>query len=89
MEKNWWGDGNEDTWYCEGEEVLGVSAQAGDGILFWDYVPHLEGQGVGSFLNGTASPKALPVMESMHSGCPVLDGEKWIATRWIRSAEFY
>jgi hypothetical protein len=24
----------------------------------------------------------------MHSGCPVLEGEKYIATRWIRGAGF-
>ncbi|KAJ3676339.1 hypothetical protein LUZ60_003751 [Juncus effusus] len=32
--------------------------------------------------DATADPK------SLHAGCPVLDGEKWSATKWIRVASF-
>lgn len=32
---------------------------------------------------------ATPDPASLHGGCPVLDGTKLIATRWMRSAEFY
>lgn len=74
-------------WYCSHEEVLSLSPSSGDAILFWDYKPG-NGTGTGSYEDGSADPSAVPVVESLHSGCPVLDGEKWIATRWIRSAKF-
>ena len=76
-----------DDWYCEHDEVLSVSASPGDGLLFWDYKPS-NGTGMGSYEDGTADPSASPVFEALHSGCPVQSGEKWIATRWIRSAKF-
>jgi hypothetical protein len=76
-----------DSWYCKTEQVLGVSPSPGDAILFWDYRPG-NGAGIGSYENGTAEPSARPVVGSLHSGCPVLDGEKWIATRWIRASRF-
>ena len=74
-------------WYCEHDEVLGVTPQPGDATLFYDYRP-ATGAGLGSWANNTAEPAALPVPEGLHSGCPVLEGEKYIATRWIRSARF-
>jgi prolyl 4-hydroxylase len=77
----------EDLWYCNRTEALGVAPDAGDGILFWSYVPW-GGAGTGSWDNQTADPMATGVLESEHSGCPVWGGEKWIATRWIRSAQF-
>lgn len=54
-----------------------VSAAKGDGVLFWDYAPHQ-----------TDATDAVEVDGSQHSGCPVVKGEKWIVTRWIRSSEF-
>ena len=73
-------------WYCQSDEVLGaqVSTAAGDAVLFWDYMPGEGGDGSGSYADGTAKPSAMPVPQAQHSGCPVLEGEKWIATRWIR-----
>lgn len=76
-----------DTWYCDREEVLGVSPNPGDVTLFFDYKP-AGGSGTGTYDNFTADPAALPVPEAMHSGCPVWEGEKWIATRWIRGSRF-
>ena len=52
-----------------------------------DYRPS-NGTGTGSFLDGSAHPAAETVYAAMHSGCPVEDGEKYIATRWIRAAGF-
>ncbi|KAK1402936.1 Procollagen-proline 4-dioxygenase [Heracleum sosnowskyi] len=28
-------------------------------------------------------PSAIPDLQSLHAGCPVLKGEKWSATKWI------
>lgn len=65
-------------WYCApGAGVLAVSPRPGDAVVFWDYVPR-EGAGALAVGNGA----------SMHGGCPVLEGEKFIATRWIRAAKF-
>jgi prolyl 4-hydroxylase len=79
-------DDPNDVYYCH-EDTLGVNPSPGDATLFWDYVP---GNTIprGSYTNGTAEPNGMPVPEALHSGCPVLEGEKWIATRWIRSAKF-
>ncbi|KAL4535384.1 hypothetical protein Ndes2437A_g06099 [Nannochloris sp. 'desiccata'] len=80
------GGDEDDVSYCH-EDTLGVNPGPGDATLFWDYVP---GSNVprGSYTNGTAEPAGIPVKEALHSGCPVLEGEKWIATRWIRAAKF-
>lgn len=51
-----------------------------------NYAPHEappEGQGPGAVLEVEPDPT------SLHTGCPVLEGEKWVATRWVRSAEFH
>ncbi|KDD74086.1 hypothetical protein H632_c1583p0 [Helicosporidium sp. ATCC 50920] len=74
-------------WYCSDERVLGAATAAGDALLFWDYAPG-NGPGTGSFADGSGEPQATPILEAMHSGCPVIEGEKWIATRWIRGAGF-
>lgn len=76
-----------DEWYCTREHVLGVAPRPGDATLFFDYIP-TGGSAAGSHTNRTAAPAALPVDEALHSGCPVLVGEKWIATRWIRASRF-
>ncbi len=68
-------------------QVLGSAPEAGDVLLFWDYSPG-NGEGTGSYADGTGRPAAKPVPETLHSGCPVEEGEKWIATRWIRSSGF-
>lgn len=39
------------------------------------------------FWNVTADGKIDP--NSLHGGAPVLKGEKWIATRWVRERAFY
>ncbi|KAK4798784.1 hypothetical protein SAY86_031110 [Trapa natans] len=33
-------------------------------------------------------PDAIPDPESLHAGCPVIDGEKWSATKWIHVDNF-
>ncbi|CAN6451152.1 unnamed protein product [Victoria cruziana] len=33
-------------------------------------------------------PSADPDERSLHAGCPVIDGEKWSATKWIHVASF-
>lgn len=53
-----------------------------------DYRPS-NGGGTGSYEDGSADPLAQPVYEALHSGCPVLEGQKFVATRWIRGARFY
>ncbi len=35
-----------------------------------------------NYING------LPNYDSLHAGLPVLSGEKWIATKWVRELEF-
>ena len=52
-----------------------------------DYQPG-SGDGSGSYEDGSARPAADTVYAAMHSGCPVLQGEKYIATRWIRASGF-
>lgn len=77
-----------DEWYCNDEnDVLGGAPNPGDALLFWDYRPG-NGTGRGSYENGTGEPEAEPVYEALHSGCPVVEGEKWIVTRWIRASGF-
>lgn len=33
-------------------------------------------------------PTAIPDPESLHGGCPVIEGEKWSATKWIHVDNF-
>lgn len=76
-----------DEWYCGDERVLSAAPPAGTAVLFWDYRPG-NGTGTGSYEDGSAQAEAQTVYEAMHSGCPVWEGEKYIATRWIRSSGF-
>jgi hypothetical protein len=46
-----------------------------------DYVPASSGYQPGEL--------AAPDPTSLHGGCPVLEGTKVIATRWIRASEFH
>lgn len=34
------------------------------------------------------SPSAIPDVSSLHGGCPVIEGEKWSATKWIHVKSF-
>lgn len=76
-----------DEWYCSDERVLSAAPPAGTAVLFWDYRPG-NGTGTGSYEDGSAKAEAQTVYEAMHAGCPVWEGEKYIATRWIRSSGF-
>lgn len=33
-------------------------------------------------------PSAIPDPQSLHAGCPVIEGEKWSATKWIHVDSF-
>jgi prolyl 4-hydroxylase len=33
-------------------------------------------------------PTAVPDISSLHAGCPVIEGEKWSATKWIHVDSF-
>lgn len=76
-----------DEWYCEDERVLAAAPAAGTALMFWDYRPGT-GAGTGSYEDGSAEANAETVYAAMHAGCPVVEGEKYIATRWIRAAGF-
>lgn len=68
-------------WYCQpGADALQVQAPPGSAVLFWDFVP------VGA--DWRPGDLAQPDPTSLHGGCPVLAGQKLIATRWIRAADF-
>jgi len=65
-------------WYCkDGARVLKVQPDAGDAVLFFNYVP---GQ--------TPESPAVQDPAAVHAGCPPLEGTKIIATSWIRSSRF-
>jgi prolyl 4-hydroxylase len=32
--------------------------------------------------------RAHPTSRTLHGGSPVLEGEKWVATKWLREREF-
>lgn len=61
---------------CHNPDVLRLAPKAGDAVLFWDYTP------------GPDPARAVPDQHSLHGGCPVTVGEKFIATRWIRSTYY-
>lgn len=76
------GGADEVPWYCDyGAEALQVSPPPGTAVFFWDYVPGSPSWRPGELLSADAT--------SLHAGCPVLAGEKLIATRWIRASEFF
>lgn len=81
------GGNTPDEWYCTDNRTLSASPTPGTGILFWNYRPGT-GPGTGSYEDGTAQAEARTVAEALHAGCPVWEGEKYIATRWIRSTGF-
>ncbi|KAL4458441.1 hypothetical protein ABPG75_013306 [Micractinium tetrahymenae] len=67
--------------YCrQGAPFLQVSPMPGSAVLFWDFVPTGDMYQPGEL--------ATPDPTSQHGGCPVLAGEKLIATRWVRASKF-
>jgi prolyl 4-hydroxylase len=32
--------------------------------------------------------RAQPATRTLHGGAPLLDGEKWVATKWLREGRF-
>eukprot|EP01026_Neomeris_dumetosa_P027094 TRINITY_DN2204_c1_g1_i1.p1 TRINITY_DN2204_c1_g1~~TRINITY_DN2204_c1_g1_i1.p1 ORF type:complete len:520 (-),score=53.58 TRINITY_DN2204_c1_g1_i1:917-2380(-) len=79
---------------CHDDNVLKVAPNAGDIILFWNYVPKVSDEQAltytrsGSYETGDTDTEALPDPAAVHGACPVIEGEKWVVTRWIRSATF-
>ncbi|XP_019422067.1 PREDICTED: probable prolyl 4-hydroxylase 9 isoform X1 [Lupinus angustifolius] len=57
----------------EYEDCIGlkIRPRRGDGLLFYSLFPN------GSTIDPT----------SLHGSCPVIKGEKWVATKWIRNEE--
>lgn len=58
--------------------MMQVMPSAGDAVLFYGFKPG----------NSETNGLAVEVPASLHGGCPPLEGEKIIATRWMRSASF-
>mmetsp|Transcript_21607 Transcript_21607/g.38530 ORF Transcript_21607/g.38530 Transcript_21607/m.38530 type:complete len:95 (-) Transcript_21607:1517-1801(-) len=57
----------------------------------WDYAPRagaVPTKPTGSAFDGNARTHVVPDLTSLHASCPVLSGEKWVATKWMRSS-FY
>lgn len=82
-----------ENWWCENDKVLGVSPHPGDAILFWSYVPksgidHSTYHRNGSLEDGSMNTEVVNDPTSLHGACPIIEGEKWVATRWIRSSLF-
>lgn len=79
---------------CRSPLLFKVAPNPGDAVLFWDYLPRSDIDNHETFIrsgspeNSTVSTEAANDNTSLHGGCPVLEGEKWIATKWIRSAGF-
>ena len=79
---------------CQSSLFFKVQPDPGDAVLFWDYVPredidnHDTFPRSGAWHNGNATTEAMNDNSSLHGGCPVIEGEKWIATKWIRSTVF-
>ncbi|CAD7695138.1 unnamed protein product [Ostreobium quekettii] len=86
---------DKDSWWCSGDDILMISPEPGDAVLFWDYIPkpgvedpHMYKRR-GSLKNGTMDTEAVADEAAYHGGCPVMEGEKWIATKWMRSAQYF
>ncbi|KAL0384298.1 UNVERIFIED_CONTAM: putative prolyl 4-hydroxylase 9 [Sesamum radiatum] len=57
---------------------LKVRPRQGDGLLFYSLFP-----------NGTIDKFVTVISQtSLHGSCPVVKGEKWVATKWIRDREW-
>lgn len=80
--------------FCQNPLYFKLQPSPGDAVLFWDYIPrsdidnHATYPRSGTWEHANATTEAINDNASLHGGCPVIDGEKWIATKWIRSAIF-
>lgn len=78
---------------CATDTTLKVVPRAGDAILMWNYALRTGPNGQeedeepsGSAFAGTARSHAVVDLTALHASCPVLAGEKWVATKWMRSS---
>ena len=80
--------------FCQNSLYFKLSPAPGDAVLFWDYRPrsdiqnHSSFERSGSWEFSNATTEGTNDGGSLHGGCPVIEGEKWIATKWIRSTVF-
>eukprot|EP00210_Caulerpa_lentillifera_P002046 g1961.t1 len=80
--------------YCSSPLYFKILPKPGDAVLFWDYIPKPDILNHDTFSRGGSyewtnqTTEAINDNSSLHGGCPVLEGEKWIATKWIRSSYF-
>eukprot|EP00951_Prasinocladus_malaysianus_P006636 scaffold47188_cov56-Prasinocladus_malaysianus.AAC.1 len=70
-----------------------ITPKAGDALLFYNYDiregwKDVHADPSGSAMDGKAETDAVVDLTSLHASCPVLQGEKWVATKWLRSS-FY
>jgi prolyl 4-hydroxylase len=81
--------------------LLNWPEENGEGLQILHYLPGAEKGGGTTFpdVNLVVAPKrgnavffsydrAHPVTRTLHGGAPVLAGEKWIATKWLRERRF-
>lgn len=80
---------------CRLKDGLKVFPVPGDALVFWNYVPRpdLKDEQLanverrGSHQDGSAVTECVEDPAALHGGCPVIKGEKWIATKWFRSTQ--
>ncbi|XP_077535783.1 prolyl 4-hydroxylase subunit alpha-1-like [Haemaphysalis longicornis] len=60
---------------------IAVKPRAGDALFWFDVEPY-EGSDFPQHFSFWHQKRA-PDLKTMHVGCPVLRGSKWIATKWI------
>ncbi|KAK3255666.1 hypothetical protein CYMTET_35165 [Cymbomonas tetramitiformis] len=61
---------------CTSPDLFQVKPKVGDALLFWDY------------LSAEKNKDGMHDYAAEHMGCPVKQGQKWIATVWVRGARF-
>nr|CAB3464884.1 unnamed protein product [Digitaria exilis] len=59
-----------------------------DKIAAWTFLPKVKPRKGDALLFFNLKPDGATDSVSLHGGCPVIKGEKWSATKWIRVASF-